>query len=102
VSDSLLQALTHGDANALGKSLSNDLQAAACSLKPALRLILDVGIDYGALGGIVSGSGPTVAFLAENEDHALDLVVALTSSGVVGNVIRVAGPVPGARVISNT
>ncbi|MEY3722423.1 MAG: hypothetical protein RLZZ35_293, partial [Actinomycetota bacterium] len=43
-----------------------------------------------------------VAFLAENEDHALDLVVALTSSGVVGNVIRVAGPVPGARVISNT
>jgi len=101
VSDTLLQALSHGDAKALGKSLSNDLQQAACSLKPALRLILDVGLDYGALGGIVSGSGPTVAFLAENEDHALDLVVALTSSGVVGNVIRVAGPVPGARVITS-
>lgn len=101
VSDALMQALSHGDAKALGKSLSNDLQAAACSLKPALRLILDVGLDYGALGGLVSGSGPTVAFLAENEDHALDLVVALTSSGVVGNVIRVAGPVPGARVITN-
>ena len=102
VSDSLLHSLSQGDAKALGKSLTNDLQAAACSLKPALRLILDVGLDYGALGGIVSGSGPTVAFLAENEDHALDLVVALTSSGVVGNVIRVAGPVPGARVIANT
>ena len=102
VSDSLLHSLSQGDAKALGKSLTNDLQAAACSLKPALRLILDVGLDYGALGGIVSGSGPTVAFLAENEDHALDLVVALTSSGVVGNVIRVAGPVPGARVITNT
>ena len=101
VSDALMQALSHGDAKALGKSLSNDLQAAACSLKPALRLILDVGLDYGALGGLVSGSGPTVAFLAESEDHALDLVVALTSSGVVGNVIRVAGPVPGARVITN-
>lgn len=101
ISDSLLQALSHGDATALGKALSNDLQPAACSLKPALRLILDVGIDYGALGGIVSGSGPTVAFLAESEDHALDLVVALTSSGVVGNVIRVSGPVPGARVITN-
>jgi len=100
VSDSLLQALSHGDAKALGKALTNDLQPAACSLKPALRLILDVGLDYGALGGIVSGSGPTVAFLADNEDHALDLVVALTSSGVVGNVIRVAGPVPGARVIT--
>ncbi len=99
VSDELVQALSRGDATALGKVLVNDLQPAACSLKPALRLILDVGLDYGALGGIVSGSGPTVAFLAESEDHALDLVVALTSSGVVGNVLRAQGPVPGARVI---
>lgn len=100
VSDELLQSLTHGDAKSLGKKLVNDLQPAACSLKPALRLILDVGIDYGALGGIVSGSGPTLAFLAENEEHALDLVVALTSSGVVGNVVRAQGPVPGARIVS--
>ena len=101
ISDTLLHALSAGDAVALGKALSNDLQPAACSLKPALRLILDVGIDYGALGGLVSGSGPSVAFLAENEDHALDLVVALTSSGVVGNVVRASGPVPGARVIES-
>lgn len=101
ISDSLLHALSAGDAVALGKALSNDLQSAACSLKPALRLILDVGMDYGALGGLVSGSGPTVAFLAENEDHALDLVVALTSSGVVGNVVRASGPVPGARIIES-
>jgi len=101
ISDSLLHALSAGDAVALGKALSNDLQPAACSLKPALRLILDVGMDYGALGGLVSGSGPTVAFLAENEDHALDLVAALTSSGVVGNVVRASGPVPGARVIES-
>jgi 4-diphosphocytidyl-2-C-methyl-D-erythritol kinase len=98
----LLHALSAGDAVALGKALSNDLQPAACSLKPALRLILDVGMDYGALGGLVSGSGPTVAFLAENEDHALDLVVALTSSGVVGNVVRASGPVPGARIIESS
>ncbi len=101
VSDELLQSLTQGDAKSLGKKLVNDLQPAACSLKPALRLILDVGIDYGALGGIVSGSGPTVAFLAENEEHALDLVVALTSSGVVGNVVRAQGPVPGARIVTD-
>ena len=101
ISDTLMQALSSGDAIALGKALTNDLQPAACSLKPALRLILDVGMDYGALGGLVSGSGPTVAFLAENDEHALDLVVALTSSGVVGNVVRATGPVPGARVIEN-
>lgn len=98
VNDHLLQALLAADAVALGKSLVNDLQPAACSLRPALRLILDVGDEYGALGSIVSGSGPTVAFLVADEDQALDLAVALTSSGVVGSVTRVSGPVPGARV----
>lgn len=98
VSDHLLQALLAADAAALGKSLVNDLQSAACSLRPALRLVLDVGSDYGALGSIVSGSGPTVAFLVNDEEHALDLAVALTSSGVVGSVTRVSGPVPGARI----
>ena len=99
VSESVMHALRSADAKALGKALQNDLQPAACSIRPALRLVLDVGMDYGALGGIVSGSGPTVAFLAEDEDHALDLVVALTSSGVVGNVVRATGPVVGATVI---
>lgn len=99
VSDHLLQALLSADAAVLGKALINDLQTAACSLRPALRLILDVGSEYGALGSIVSGSGPTVAFLVSDEEHALDLAVALTSSGVVGSVTRVSGPVPGARVI---
>ena len=98
VNDHLLQALLATDSVALGKSLVNDLQPAACSLRPALRLILDVGGEYGALGSIVSGSGPTVAFLVSDEDQALDLAVALTSSGVVGGVTRVSGPVPGARV----
>ena len=99
VSDSMMQALRAGDAVALGQALSNDLQAAACSLRPALRLVLDVGRDYGALGGIVSGSGPTVAFLVEDEERSMDLTVALSSSGVVAGVVRASGPVHGARVI---
>ncbi len=98
VNDQLLQALLAQDAVTVGKSLVNDLQSAACSLRPALRLILDVGHEYGALGSLVSGSGPTVAFLVSDEEHALDLAVALTSSGVVGSVTRATGPVHGARV----
>ena len=101
VSDSLLQALVNSDAKALGKALVNDLQAAACSLKPALRMILEVGNEYGALGSIVSGSGPTVAFLVSDPDHALDLTVALSGSGVVSNAISVNAPVPGAKIIES-
>ncbi|MFZ4064035.1 MAG: 4-(cytidine 5'-diphospho)-2-C-methyl-D-erythritol kinase [Candidatus Nanopelagicaceae bacterium] len=101
VSDPMMQALRAGDATALGLALSNDLQAAACSLRPALRLVLDVGKDYGALGGIVSGSGPTVAFLVEDEEKSMDLTVALSSSGVVAGVVRASGPVHGARVIQS-
>jgi 4-diphosphocytidyl-2-C-methyl-D-erythritol kinase len=99
VSDALMQALLSADPEAVGQSLINDLQSAASSLRPALTLILEVGRDYGALGAIVSGSGPTVAFLVANEEAGLDLAVALTASGVVGSVARATGPVPGARVI---
>ncbi len=97
--DQLLAALRAGDAKALGVALTNDLQSAACSLRPALRLVLDVGREYGALGNLVSGSGPTVAFLVDNEEKALDLAVALSASGVVGGVLRTSGPTHGARVI---
>ena len=101
VSEQLMQALRAGDAKALGKALTNELQPAACSLRPALRLVLDVGTEYGALGGIVSGSGPTVAFLVSSDEHAMDLTVALSASGVVSSVVRATGPVPGARIIES-
>ena len=98
-SDALMQSLLAADSKAVGQALHNDLQSAACSLRPALTLVLDVGEEYGALGSIVSGSGPTVAFLVADEDQGLDLAVALTSSGVVGSVARAYGPVHGAKVI---
>lgn len=98
VSDLLLQALAAGDPVLLGKALHNDLQPAAVSLRPALGLLLEAGEDAGALGGIVSGSGPTCAFLARDDEHALDLAVALTSTGLCRAVHRAQGPVPGARV----
>lgn len=98
-SDALMQSLLSADPKAVGLALQNDLQSAACSLRPALTLVLDVGEEFGALGAIVSGSGPTVAFLVGDEEQGLDLAVALTSSGVVGSVARAYGPVPGAKVI---
>jgi 4-diphosphocytidyl-2-C-methyl-D-erythritol kinase len=102
VSEKLMQALRAGDARALGAALSNDLQPAALSLAPALDRTLAVGLDNGALGGIVSGSGPTVVFLVEGPEHAMDLSVALTASGVAADVRRAHGPVPGARLVDPT
>ena len=98
--EQLMQALLAADPKAGGANLVNDLQAAACSLRPALRLVLDVGQEYGALGALVSGSGPTVAFLVSDEEAGLDLAVALTASGVVGSVARAFGPVHGAKILN--
>jgi 4-diphosphocytidyl-2-C-methyl-D-erythritol kinase len=46
----------------------------------------------------VSGSGPTIAFLARDKEHALDIAVALSASGTCWSVKRAHGPVPGARI----
>lgn len=101
VSDALIQALRSGDAGALADALHNDLQPAAVSLRPNLKRLLDAGIEFGALGAVVSGSGPTCAFVVRDSDHALDVAVALTASGVCRTVKRAHGPVAGAKVVSS-
>jgi 4-diphosphocytidyl-2-C-methyl-D-erythritol kinase len=99
VPDAVMSALRSGDAEALGAVLDNDLQKAALSLKPRLRLALDVGADYGALGSLVSGSGPTIAFLVRSHEAAIDMAVALSASGACKTVLRATGPVVGARIV---
>jgi 4-diphosphocytidyl-2-C-methyl-D-erythritol kinase len=95
----LLSALRHGSADDLGRALSNDLERAALSLRPDLARLLDGGLALGALGGIVSGSGPTVAFLARDDGHATALAAALSGDGLCRTVRIAPGPVPGARVV---
>jgi len=95
----LMSALRSGDARLVGRTLSNDLQSAAVSLFPALRKTLAAGLELGALGALVSGSGPTCVFLAASADRALDLAVSLSGAGVCRSVARVTGPVPGAVVV---
>jgi 4-diphosphocytidyl-2-C-methyl-D-erythritol kinase len=99
LSRELMTALRSGDPARVGPLLSNDLQPAAVSLLPELRRALAAGREYGALGAIVSGSGPTCAFLAKDAAHAGDLAVALTGAGVCRTVARAGGPAPGASLI---
>jgi 4-diphosphocytidyl-2-C-methyl-D-erythritol kinase len=96
LSTELMAALRSGDPAAVGPLLSNDLQAAACSLRPGLRRTLEAGKELGAIGSIVSGSGPTCAFLAADAARARELAVALTGAGVCRGVVRVKGPAAGA------
>jgi 4-diphosphocytidyl-2-C-methyl-D-erythritol kinase len=73
---------------------------AAISLQPRIEEVLRTGMECGALGGIVSGSGPTVAFLVADNERGLDLAVALTASGAAPAVKRAVGPVRGAHIIT--
>lgn len=99
--DALLAALAAGDPHALAPLLSNDLQPAALSLQPDLRRTLRAGIDAGALNGIVSGSGPTCAFLCADEVSAVNVAAELSGAGVTRAVRTASGPVPGARVLDD-
>lgn len=99
VSDALMAALRAGDADGLGAALRNDLQEAALSLRPEIGQALATGREAGALGGLVSGSGPTVALLARGPEHAIDIAVALSATGTCRAVKRARGPVPGARLL---
>jgi 4-diphosphocytidyl-2-C-methyl-D-erythritol kinase len=96
----LMAALRAGDPAKVGRALSNDLQPAALALFPALRKTLAAGREFGALGALVSGSGPTCLFLARNARRALDLAVSLSGAGVCRSVLTASGPVPGATISS--
>jgi 4-diphosphocytidyl-2-C-methyl-D-erythritol kinase len=98
VDSGVLQALRAGDPHMLAEVLHNDLQAPALHLAPGLGEVLQLGEENGALAGIVSGSGPTVAFLAADLDSALELQIALSAARL--QVIRATGPVHGARIIT--
>jgi len=97
VDPGVLQALRSGDPVALAEHLRNDLQVAALSLDPALRDVLETGEQAGALGALVSGSGPTVAFLAGSAEDALELQISLTAAG--RTALHVHGPVRGAHIV---
>ncbi|WP_261164662.1 4-(cytidine 5'-diphospho)-2-C-methyl-D-erythritol kinase [Microbacterium sp. Marseille-Q6965] len=93
----VLHALRAGDARMLASTLRNDLQAATLQMRPDLAPVLELGEREGALAGIVSGSGPTLAFLCGGPEEAIDLQVTMSAAGHVA--LHVHGPVPGARVV---
>lgn len=101
-SAALMSALRAGDPIALAPVLDNDLQPDAIGLRPDIGEVIEAAMGFGALAAIVSGSGPTVAVLADSTEGAIDLAVSLTASGVAGDILRATGPVTGAHIIPTT
>lgn len=99
VPEELTAALRSGDARALAAALSNDLQAAALSLRSELGEVIALAEHAGALRAIVSGSGPTVAALVQDTAGAMRVSRALAASGLVAGTVRADAPVAGARVV---
>lgn len=100
VPDSLLAALRQADVDSVAAHLDNDLQQAACRLRPSLHDVLDAGRDLGAAGGIVSGSGPTVVFLARGAESARDLADGLRAGGHCRAAVATSGAAAGARLVT--
>lgn len=94
----ILQALRSGSPDVLAGALRNDLQDAACALRPDLADLLDQGASAGAVAGLVSGSGPTVAFLTAGDEAARRLQQTLSAAG--RRARHVHGPVTGAKVVT--
>ena len=92
----LVAALARGDATAVAGLLVNDLQPAALDLYPGLAATLELGRAAGALAGIVSGSGPTCAFLCADGDAARAVAAVLGPSPEVAAVRTATGAAPGA------
>ncbi|MFI8892192.1 4-(cytidine 5'-diphospho)-2-C-methyl-D-erythritol kinase [Streptomyces paradoxus] len=97
-SQELLAALAKGDPDALAAAVSNDLQPAALSLFPELAGTLAAGRAAGALTALVSGSGPTTAFLVRDPESAAAVAQALLASGTCRTVRTASGPAPGATI----
>lgn len=95
----VLRALGSGDAADLAAAVHNDMTEAAIDLLPDVGHVMDTGLQAGALTALVSGSGPTVGFLAENATHALEIAVLLEASRGVRHVVRATGPAHGAELL---
>ena len=98
----LMRALVSGDAVTLGEHLVNDLQPAALELRPQLQRTMDLAKAAGALGVIVSGSGPTVAALAKSRRHAKAIAAQWVAAGVVTGMVVTTSPMGGTQIYKPT
>jgi 4-diphosphocytidyl-2-C-methyl-D-erythritol kinase len=82
----VLEAAASGDLETLGDTLSNDLEASVCLRFPEVAAVRDGFLAAGALGAVMSGSGPTVLALARDRAHAKELAATQTGGLVASGL----------------
>lgn len=71
--------------------LRNDLEVAAFQLAPSLPSLKREMVDAGAVGSVMSGSGPAIAGLCRDEQHAIEVAGRLSGSFAVVKAVSSAG-----------
>ncbi len=80
--DAMVDALEANDPRAIGAALANDLEPAACSLKPELRRVLAwIRARKGVLGALLSGSGSACFALTDSKAAAARIASAAEREG---------------------
>jgi len=98
--EGLLEALASGDVPQVGARLANDLQAPALELYGELGQTLRYGsLLDGVVGAVLSGSGPTCAFLCTDARAAKVVADRLAGLPTVRAAQAVVGGVPGAQLL---
>ncbi|MGO1569187.1 4-(cytidine 5'-diphospho)-2-C-methyl-D-erythritol kinase [Brachybacterium sp. AOP35-5H-19] len=97
-----LQALSGGNIELLADTLHNDLQIAAFELHPGLEPVVEAAELLGAQAALVSGSGPTVAVLVEDEAQARSIAAGLMRDSLVQTCLVARGSAPGASVLEES
>jgi len=75
----MLKALKERELQGIAKNLFNSFEGLIIKRYPEIRKIKDRLIEEGAMGALMSGSGPTVFGIAQNKEQALKIYERLKS-----------------------
>ncbi len=93
----IIRALQNGNPFEIAELLHNDLEEAAISLRPDLKIKMTTALQHGAIRVMVSGSGPTILALAASEVAAMQIARSLNELGY--NAIATSGPAIGTQLV---
>lgn len=95
----LCDAVSAGASGTVAKLLHNDLEKTVFRLRPDLRRVRDAGLELGACGAVISGTGASCAFLATDKEAALRLAAALRATGTCLDARYAVGPAGGPQIL---